>query len=137
MKILIQIFLCLNFINLIITSNMINTLKPIIAYVSLPEYEIAKKIATILVEKRLVACAKIINNLESFYIWEDNLNIDKELYLMLKTSEEKVNEIKNILDSNHPYKVYEFIYFDIKGGNDKYFDWMNQVLNEAPKKLDH
>ena len=116
---------------------MLNSLKPIIAYVSLPEYEIAKKIATILVEKRLVACAKIINNLESFYIWEDKLNIDKELYLILKTSEEKVNEIKSVLDSNHPYKVYEFIYFDVKGGNEKYFEWMSQVLKEAPKKLDH
>jgi len=116
---------------------MLNTLKPIIAYVSLPEYEIAKKIATILVQKRLVACAKIINNIESFYIWEDKLNIDKELYLILKTSEEKVNEIKSVLDSNHPYKVYEFIYFDVKGGNEKYFEWMSQVLKEAPKKLDH
>lgn len=115
---------------------MIKSLKPIIAYVSLPEYDIAKKIATILVEKRLVACAKIINNLESFYIWEDKLNIDKELYLMLKTSEEKVDEIKHILDSNHPYKVYEFIYFDIKGGNEKYFEWISQVLNETPKKSD-
>lgn len=118
------------------SSKMINTLKPIIAYISLPQYEVAKKIATILVEKRLVACAKILNNLESFYIWEDKLNIDKELYLMLKTSEEKVSEIKSVLENNHPYKVYEFVYFDIKGGNEKYFDWMGQVLNEPPKKLD-
>lgn len=116
---------------------MINSLKPIIAYVSLPEYEITKKIATILVENKLVACAKIINNLESFYIWEDKLNIDKELYLMLKTSEEKVKEIKEVLDNNHPYIVYEFIYYDIKGGNDKYFDWMGQILNEKSKKTDH
>jgi periplasmic divalent cation tolerance protein len=116
---------------------MINSLKPIVAYVSLPNYEIAKTIATNLVENRLVACAKIINNLESVYIWEDKLNIDKELYLMLKTSEEKVNEIKDILDKNHPYKVYEFIYFDIKGGNEKYFEWMGQVLREKPTKLDH
>jgi len=125
------------FFIIFICSNMINSLKPIIAYVSLPEYEITKKIATILVENKLVACAKIINNLESFYIWEDKLNIDKELYLMLKTSEEKVKEIKEVLDNNHPYKVYEFIYYDIKGGNDKYFDWMGQILNEKSKKTDH
>jgi len=130
-------FQILILIILIILTNMINNLKPIIAYVSLPEYEIVKKIATILVENRLVACAKIINNFESVYIWEDKLNIDKEIYLMLKTSEEKVNEIKNILDNNHPYKVYEFIYFDIKGGNEKYFEWMGQVLNEKPNKIDN
>ena len=99
---------------IIINFIMINSLKPIIAYVSLPEYELAKKLATILVENRLVACAKIINNLESFYIWEDKLNIDNEIYLMLKTSEEKVDEIKSLLDKNHPYKVYEFIYFELK-----------------------
>ena len=70
---------------------MINSLKPIIAYVSLPEYELAKKLATILVENRLVACAKIINNLESFYIWEDKLNID---YIDALKIREKLNKKK-------------------------------------------
>ena len=46
---------------------------------------------------------------------------------MLKTSEEKVDEIKSLLDKNHPYKVYEFIYFDITGGNEKYLDWIKKL----------
>ena len=112
---------------------MMNNLKPIIAYVSFPEYELAKKVGIILVENRLVACAKLINNLESIYIWEDKVNTDKELYLMLKTSEEKVDEIKAILDKNHPFEVYEFIYFDIKGGNDKYLEWIHKTINQKPK----
>ena len=107
--------------------------KPIIAYVSLPENELAKKIGVILVENKLVACAKIINNLESIYMWEGKLNTDKELYLMLKTSEEKVNEIKSILDKNHPYEVYEFIFSEIKGGNEKYLQWMQEVMNNKIK----
>lgn len=102
--------------------------KPIIAYVSIPEYELAKKLATILVEKRFVGCAKIINNIESYYIWEEKINVDKEIYLMLKSTEDQVNEIKSILDLNHPYKVYEFIYFEIKGGNDKYLDWLHRSV---------
>ena len=107
--------------------------KPIVAYISLPEYSLAKKIGTILVEKRLCACAKIINNIESIYIWEDKLNTEKELYLMLKSSEEFVPEIKKILDENHPFKVYEFIYFEIKGGNEKYIDWMYSTMNPLEK----
>ena len=129
-------YLIFNFIFIFRTinpTNMLKNIKPIVAYVSLPEYDLAKKIGTILVEKRLVACAKIINNLESIYIWEDKLNTEKELYLMLKSSEEKVPEIKKILDEFHPYEVYEFIYFDIKGGNEKYIDWMHDTMNPIKK----
>lgn len=130
MKLIFRIiFICI----LIRITKMLKNFKPIVAYVSLPEYELAKKIGSILVEKRLVACAKIINNLESIYIWENKLNTDKEIYLMLKSSEENVKEIKSILDENHPYKVYEFIYFDIKGGNEKYIDWMHEVMNPKEK----
>ncbi len=111
---------------------MFKNFKPIIAYVSLPEYDLAKKIGVLLVENKLVACAKIINNLESIYIWEEKVNTDKEVYLMLKTSEENVPNIKSLLDENHPYKVYEFIYFDIKGGNDKYIEWMHQTISKNP-----
>ena len=106
-----------------------NTTKLIIGFVSLPNSEIAKKIARILVTDKLAACVKVVNNLDSFYIWEGSLQEDSEVYLMIKSKENKINGIKSVLDKEHPYKVYEFLYHEVKSANDKYTDWINSTLS--------
>ena len=54
---------------IIILASMINVLstkKLIMGFVSFPNAEVAKKIARILVTDKLVACAKVVNNIDSF-----------------------------------------------------------------------
>jgi periplasmic divalent cation tolerance protein len=102
----------------------------IIAYVSFPKIDLAKAVAKRIVSNKLAACVKVINNIDSFYIWEDKLEEGNEVYLMMKTKEEKVKEIKDVLDEMHPFEVYEFIYVEAKSGNDKYLAWVNSALNK-------
>jgi len=100
----------------------------IIGFISFPKNEIAKKVARILINDKIAACAKIISGIESFYLWEDKLQQDEEVYLMIKSQEEKIEAIKHILDQEHPYKIYEFLYHRVESGNDKYTDWINSTL---------
>ncbi len=119
---------------IIILASMINVLstsKIIIGFVSFPNAEVAKKIARILVTDKLVACAKVINNIDSFYMWEGALQEDHEVYLMIKSLENKVSGIKKVLDSEHPYKVYEFLYHEVKSVNEKYSDWIIKLLDDS------
>jgi periplasmic divalent cation tolerance protein len=102
--------------------------KLIIGYVSFPNLDSAKVLAKKLVMSRLVACAKVISNMDSFYIFEGKFQEDKESYLLMKTQENKVEEIKKVLDIDHPYKVYEFLYHEVKAGNSKYADWIHSAL---------
>lgn len=106
------------------------TNKFIVGFVSFPNQEIAKKIARILVSENLAACAKLINNIESFYIWEGKLQEDSEVYLMIKSKDNKISSIKKILDREHPYKVYEFLYHEVKSVNDKYTEWINSQVDD-------
>jgi periplasmic divalent cation tolerance protein len=111
--------------------NVLSTSKIIIGFVSFPNAEVAKKIARILVTDKLVACAKVINNIDSFYMWEGALQEDHEVYLMIKSRENKVSGIKKVLDSEHPYKVYEFLYHEVKSVNEKYSDWIIKLLDDS------
>ncbi len=61
-------------------------------------------------------------------MWEGTLQEDQEVYLMVKSHENKVLEIKEVLDKEHPYKVYEFLYHNVHIGNNKYEEWVNDVL---------
>lgn len=110
---------------------MNNLNKIIIAYVSFPKVDLARLVAKKLVLDKLAACVKVLdNNMESYYIFEEKLTIDNEVYLMIKTQEDKIKDIKVVLDEMHPYKVYEFIYVEAKAANDKYFEWIDSTLNK-------
>lgn len=118
----------------ILIMNFINN-KMIMAYVSFPEAEIAKKIAKMLVQNKLAACVKLINGLESFYMWEGALQEDKEVYILIKSKENKIEEIKKLLDDNHPYKVYEFLYYNVESGNKKYSEWVDLVIDSKKDEI--
>ncbi len=124
-----SIFLYLIILFLIMI-NLNNTSKLVVGYVSFPNSEIAKKIAKILLTEKLAACVKVINNLESFYMWEGALQEDKEVYLMIKSKENRIADIKNVLDREHPYKVYEFLINEVKSVNEKYTEWVNSSLDQ-------
>jgi periplasmic divalent cation tolerance protein len=106
-----------------------NNSKYILGYVSFNSVEVARTLAKKLVTEKLVACAKLINNVESFYIFDGQYNEDKEVYLLMKTKEDKIEGIKDFLNIEHPYKVYEFLFQEIKIGNDKYAEWVDSILD--------
>ncbi len=100
----------------------------ILGFISYPSKEEASIAARALVEKDLIACGKVLDGLTSFYKWEGKLEESSEAYLIIKSLKVKVDEIKEHLKSNHPYKVHEFIYSDIESGNDDYFKWVHDNL---------
>ncbi|MGB7728347.1 MAG: divalent-cation tolerance protein CutA, partial [Candidatus Acidiferrum sp.] len=57
--------------------------------------EEARKIARGVVEKRLAACVNIVTHaVESFYAWEGKLKNSSEYLLMMKTTDERVEELQ-------------------------------------------
>ena len=64
-------------------------------------------------------------------MWEGALQEDHEVYLIIKSKENKVSGIKKVLDTEHPYKVYEFLYHEIKSVNDKYSEWINTLVDDS------
>ncbi|HXX99819.1 MAG TPA: divalent-cation tolerance protein CutA [Candidatus Limnocylindrales bacterium] len=87
--------------------------------------EEARKIARAVVEKHLAACVNIVTHaVESFYTWEGKLENSSEYLLMMKTSEERLEELQKEVLGMHSYETPEFILLPIVGGAEEYLKWI-------------
>jgi len=64
----------------------------------------AKKIAKLLLQKRLIACATFFP-IESSFWWKGKINNAKEVVALLTTKESNWEKVKNIIKKMHSYEV--------------------------------
>ncbi|RXJ91846.1 divalent-cation tolerance protein CutA [Arcobacter sp. CECT 8983] len=79
----------------------------------------AKKIAQVLIEKKLAACIQM-SKIESLYMWKDEFCNDKEVLLSIKTKKENFKKIKSKIKELHSYDVPEIIGLDISDSSKDY-----------------
>lgn len=104
-------------------------MKPILIYSTAPDEDTAKKIATTLLEKNLIACANIIPKMQSVYRWENKIENSTECILILKTFASYFQDIQDAYKSLHPYQVPCLMSIPIDQINDSYLNWM---LSQSP-----
>lgn len=100
--------------------------KFVVVLCTVDNLESAKKIARIVVEERLAACANIMQGLSSIYHWKGEIVEDSECLLILKTKATLFEVLKNKILEIHPYEVPEIISLGIDNGFDKYLDWIKE-----------
>lgn len=89
--------------------------------------EEARKIATTLVNEKLVACVNIIPKIHSIYWWEDKVCQEGEIMLIAKSKQSLFSAIMDRVQSLHSYKVPEIISFPISEGLPEYLNWIEEV----------
>lgn len=105
-----------------------------VAYVTVPNDTVAKQLAHGLVKNKLAACVNIIPKVTSVYEWENEVNEESELLLMIKTRTDTVDALTQYVKSNHPYKVCEVISLPIQNGNEQYLNWISEVVPSKQEK---
>jgi periplasmic divalent cation tolerance protein len=95
--------------------------------------EQAKRIAEILLTRRLVACANIVANVQSHFWWKGKVNHSKELLILLKSRGELLDEIVRVVKENHSYEVPEVVALPIVGGNPDYLRWVDESVERCPE----
>ena len=60
-------------------------------YMTAGSQEEARKVGKALVESKLAACVNIIDGMNSMYMWEGELQDDREVVLIAKTEENRVS----------------------------------------------
>ena len=99
----------------------------IIAFSTIDTEKEAKKIARILVESHLVACVNIIPKAISIYEWKKKICEEEEFLLVLKTTVDRLEELKVTLAEIHPYEVPELTAVPVADGLPDYLLWVAQV----------
>lgn len=100
----------------------------VIALVTAPDLKVARKLAKIILQSRLAACANLVPKIESHYWWQGKLQHSAEVLMILKTTAPRIRALEKCVLENHPYDTPEFIVLPIAAGNKKYLDWISDSV---------
>lgn len=103
-------------------------MQPLLVITTVGENFDARRLAATLVDERLAACVNIVPNLFSTYRWNGKTTGDHEQLLILKTSDERVDALRERLLAIHPYRVPEFVVIAIDRVEGPYRDWLEASL---------
>jgi periplasmic divalent cation tolerance protein len=92
----------------------------------------AARVARVLVEERLVACANLIPGARSIYRWQDEVRDEAEVVVLMKTRKQDWTALLSRLHELHPYDTPECIAVRIAAGAPKYMAWLDEAL--APEQ---
>ncbi len=95
-----------------------------LVFTTLPDAEIAGKLARSLVETRLAACVNILAACQSVYRWQGDVQEDGEVPLIIKTTAELYPALETYLRQQHPYALPEIIALDVAQGLPEYLGWV-------------
>jgi periplasmic divalent cation tolerance protein len=96
----------------------------ILALITAPDPETARKIATELVGKKLAACVNILPAIRSIYTWQGVVQDEQEVLLLVKTRASLFDEqVVPAVQAIHPYEVPEIIGLPVVLGSQSYLDW--------------
>jgi periplasmic divalent cation tolerance protein len=99
-----------------------------IVIVTIDDYNLAIQISKILISEQLAACCNIIPNITSIYRWEGEIHSDSEFLILIKTTQENLENIEKRITELHSYDVPEIISFEITSGNKPYLNWISDSL---------
>ena len=96
-----------------------------------PEQEVAERIANELVSQHLAACVNILPGLTSIYLWQDKIEKDPELLLLIKSDLDHYPAVEQAILELHPYELPEVIAVPVQRGAEGYLNWIQQCLNST------
>ena len=85
----------------------------------------AENIINVLLEKRLVSCAQVIN-IDSAYHWQGKIAREPEYLVQLKSKKGLYKEIEEEILKLHSYETPQIICYDITDGYKGYLDWIEE-----------
>lgn len=88
----------------------------------------AEGIARRVVEEKLAACVNVVPSVASTYLWKGKVERGEEALLLMKTSEEKLENLFKRVAELHSYEVPELLALPIERGSASYMRWMEESL---------
>lgn len=95
-------------------------------YVTAPDRDQALKLATLLVEERLAACANVHGAMTSVYWWQGKLQQESEVAVILKTRADQVEALIRRVGEIHSYSIPCVVAWPIAAGNPDFLAWVRE-----------
>lgn len=94
-----------------------------------PDQASAERLAALLVERELAACANVVPGLTSIYRWEGKVERAAEHLLIIKTHGGAFSRLEAAIRSNHPYQIPEIVAVPIVMGSADYLQWVGACVH--------
>lgn len=86
------------------------------------------RIARALVDERLAACVNILSPIQSIYRWEGQVQEDREVLLVVKTTAQMLEPLSLRVRQLHSYDVPEIIALQVVAGASDYLAWIDDQI---------
>ena len=86
----------------------------------------ADKIARHLISGKLAACVNIIPQVQSIFTWQEKIETEDEVLLIIKSRQSLFEKIEVAVKEVHSYSVPEIIALPIAAGSQEYLNWINE-----------
>lgn len=103
----------------------------IVVLCTCPDEASGERIAAALVGAGISACVSRVPGIVSTYRWRGEVRTDREELLIIKTTRERFDALRERILSMHPYELPEIIALDVVDGLDRYLAWIEQETSRV------
>ena len=97
----------------------------LVALSTVGSLEDAERIAHAVVERRLAACVNVLPQVVSVYRWKGSVAREEERLLVIKTTSDRFEALRQAIVELHPYELPELIALPIQAGHEPYLAWLD------------
>jgi periplasmic divalent cation tolerance protein len=93
-------------------------------YATFPDMDTARRMARVLVERKLVACANLTPGAVSVYHWQGRVEEGQEVVMVAKSMAPKWPEIEALFAEEHPYETPALVCLSVYAAMPAFADWV-------------
>lgn len=101
----------------------------IVVIVTTASKQEAERIAELLINERLIACANIIGPVSSIFHWSGKIEHTEEYLMLLKSRKSLFDNLAETVKALHSYEVPEILVLPVIGGSEAYLNWLSNCLS--------
>ena len=94
-----------------------------------PSEDLAETIARDLLQSGLAACVQISGAVTSHYVWDGELQKDREFRVLIKTRKDVFARIDERISELHSYDVPQVVAIPVTDLSEDYQKWLDELLS--------
>lgn len=105
----------------------------ILVYMTAPDAATARAIGRDIVERRLAACVNMLPGMESLYWWNGQVQQEREVVLLAKTTAAAWDALRKRVVELHPYEIPCIVRLEITDGHEPFVRWIGEHVRVPGK----